>query len=76
MRSESQRRADNNDGMDPNWRPSPTPKKPNKIENLFIALQHLANTLETQNLKTEAHTRVTMPNHKWDDIITAFEALK
>ena len=76
MSSESERRSFNNDGMDPNWRPGPASDKPNKIDNLFTAVQYLADVLKTHDLKTKDHTRVTMPNQKWDAIIAAFEALK
>ena len=76
MRSKSQRRADNNDGMDPDWKPEFPPDKPNKIDDLFVAIQYLSNVLKPLNLKTKDNLRVTMNGQKWDAIITAFEALK
>jgi len=76
MSSEWQRKAFNNDGMDPDWKPVLTSAKPNKIDNLFIAIQCLANVLKPHNLKTKDSLRVTMRGQDWDAIITAFEALK
>lgn len=78
----SERKQWNNDGMDPDWRPAPTPPRVTvgtKLDDLLGALEPLIEVLRREGsvpLDTPDSIRVTMRGARWKTIDEAYEALK
>lgn len=75
----SQRKAWNNDGMDPDWKPEPTPENKKssvyKIKALVDSVASLVALLKTveERENLEFSTRITMSNRSWNEIVKAFD---